>query len=350
MVGAKAKWLVGVIHGALLAIAPSMVQAAVRHVPGQFPTIQEAIDAANAGDEIDVRGGEYCGAVVDKPLTLIGHEKATIVGCATGPTLAGVARIGFFLPGSAGESPASGTRITGFDFDGRGVGSADLSPLAFGVVARFADNVTISQNSFFGTVQAVTNTGGDHWLVTRNRIEGLTLFDCTGALCGGGSGIVVQVADGSIAASGGPGDPVNRPEGNVIFGNEVRGTIPDGFAAFSMAGIFVLAADNTLVENNRVGIPDNPNADAAGDGILVSNSCCGDPDPIVPGSRNTVVGFNDGLESEFAVVVEGTHGANTEGLVLFANAGRVLVEGREVVGGRGGGRIGRMGSLHRHFF
>jgi hypothetical protein len=96
-----------------------------------------------------------------------------------------------------------------------------------------------------------------------------------------------------------------------------------------MAGVFVLAADDTLVARNRVSIPDNPNADATGDGILVSNVCCGEPD-VVPGARNTGIIFNDGRDSQFGVVVEGTGGANTGGLVLRGNSGPVLVEGNLV--------------------
>ncbi len=160
----------------------------------------------------------------------------------------------------------------------------------------------------------------------RNRIEGLTLFDCTGALCAGGDGIVIQLARDTIAAAGGPGAAVNRPEHNIVIGNRVSGAIPDGFADFSMAGIFVFAADDTAVERNDVSIPDNPNADATGDGVLVSNVCCGEP-AFSPGARRTVVLFNDGRDSQFGVVVEGSGGDNTGGLVLFGNSGPVMVEG-----------------------
>ena len=182
---------------------------------------------------------------------------------------------------------------------------------------------------FEGTIQAITNTAGDGWLIAHNRIEGLTLFDCTGTLCAGGDGIVIQLARDAIAAPGGPGAAVNRPEHNVVLGNQVSGAIPDAFDVFSMAGIFVLAADDTLVERNDVDIPDNANADATGDGILVSNVCCGEPE-LTPGARHTVVIFNEGRDSQFGVVVEGTGGANTGGLVLFGNSGPVMVEGNLV--------------------
>jgi nitrous oxidase accessory protein NosD len=322
------------------ALAGAARAATVRRVPGRYATIQQAIDAAHSGDEISVAPGRYCGAVIDRPVTLDGHGQATIVGCPTGPALFGGLRVGFLLPGVAGVNPASGTRIQGFHFDGRGVTADDLDALAFGVFARFADDVQITGNRFFGTVQAITNTAGDHWVIAHNDIHGLTLFDCTAGLCAGGDGIIIQAASGDVAAPGGAGDAVNRPEGNVVFANDIDGTIPDGFDAFSMVGIFLFAADGTIVRENRIAIPDNPTSQAGGEGVLVSNTCCGDPNAVVvPGSRNTAVLFNEGRASEFVVVVEGTGGENTQGLVLFGNRGVQLVEGNLVADA---------GQPHRH--
>jgi nitrous oxidase accessory protein NosD len=324
----KARWVrigVTVVCG-LLTSAASAAHARVRRVPERYPTIQAAIDASSAGDVVDVAPGSYCGATVTTAVTLLGHGCATIVGCPEGPTISGELRAGFYLAGADGASAASGTRIDGFTFDGRGIAADNLEPLALGVFARFAGNVRVEDNVFLGTVQAITNTAGDGWYIAHNRIEGLTLFDCTGALCAGGDGIVIQLAPEAIAAAGGPGAPVNRPEHNVVVGNRVSGAIPDGFDAFSMAGIFVFAADDTAVEHNDVSIPDNPTADAAGDGVLISNMCCGEP-AVLPGARRTLVLFNDGRDSQFGVVVEGTGGDNTGGLVLFGNSGPVLVEG-----------------------
>lgn len=310
----------------LMTATAAEARTRVRHVPGTYPTIQAAIDASNAGDVVDVAPGSYCGATVTTPVTLRGHGQATIVGCDESPTVSGELRAGFYLPGADGTNAASGTHIEGFAFDGRGIAQDNLAPLAVGVFARFADGVHVENNLFEGTVQAITNTAGDGWVIAGNRIEGLTLFDCTGALCAGGDGIVIQLARDTVAAAGGPGAAVNRPEHNVVVGNRVSGAIPDGFSTFSMAGVFVFAADDTLVARNDLNIPDNPNAEATGDGVLVTNVCCGEPD-VVPGARNTAVLFNDGRDSQFGLVVEGTGGANTGGLVQFGNSGPILIEG-----------------------
>jgi nitrous oxidase accessory protein NosD len=303
--------------GVLLAAAPGEAQARVRRVPERYPSIQAAVDAAEAGDVIDVGPGRHCGATIDRPVQLQGDGRAVIVGCADGPVLANGVRAGFRLPGADGASGASGTRIEGFVFDGRGVSADNLEPLGVAIIATFANDVRVERNRVLGTVQGITNTGGDGWVIVHNVIDGLGVFDCTGALCGGGDGIVIQI---STAA------PAFRPERNLVAGNVVSGAIPDGFGVFSMVGVFVFAADGTVVTRNRLSIPDNANADAIGQGVLVDNSCCGQP-AVTPGARNTVVTFNDARGSQIGVEVDGSGGENTGGLVLFGNLGPVVVEG-----------------------
>ena len=108
----------------------------------------------------------------------------------------------------------------------------------------------------------------------------------------------------------------SRRLGNFVAGNVVNGAIPDGFGAFSMVGVFVFAADGTVVTRNRLSIPHNPNAESIGQGVLVDNSRRGQP-AVMLGARNTVVTFNDGRGSEIGVEIDGTGGENTGGLVLF---------------------------------
>jgi hypothetical protein len=318
--------LVLVVAFAFVALRPRSADAAVLTVPSAYPTIQAAVDAAAAGDTIRVSRGRHCGATITKPLRLIGRGGATIIGCANGPALPGGLRVGFFLPGAQGQNAASGTTVRGFRFDGEGISNTDLEPLALGIFARFAHDLRVTRNRFVGTVQAITNTAGDRWIIDRNRVSGLSLFDCT-VRCSGGDGIVIGHARGSIAAPGGDGAPDNRAEDNLIRANSIAGRVPDSFSVFSMAGILVLSADRTTLLSNRLSLPDNQNADAVGQGIVISSTCCGETSARLPGSRGTVVAFNDGRRSEKAIVVEGSGGTNTEGLFLFRNRGLVEIEG-----------------------
>jgi hypothetical protein len=324
------------LAAALLMAWPLAASAKTWRVPRDYPTIQGAIDAASAGDEIEVGKGRHCGATLTKPLTLTAspgkHDRGdvTIMGCAGSPVVAGVLRVGFFLPGTPGAGPASGSKIRGFTFDGRGVSSSNLSPLAFGIFARFSDHIVVEDNEFRGTVQAITNTAGDHWTISDNDVEDLTLFDCTvsAGLCGGGIGIAIQAASAAIGAPGGAANPLNRPEATAVVDNEVKGRAPSGFSVFGMNGILVFAADGTYVVDNETKITPGINgSDPLGIGILVTNSCCGDPTELLPGARYTALIKNQD-RSQFGVVVEGTGGVNTQGLVLFGNScSRVLIDG-----------------------
>jgi len=233
------------------------------------------------------------------------------------------------MPGPNGKNPANGTRISGFVFDGKGVSSANLAPLAFGIFARFARDIVISHNYFEGTAQAITNTGGDRWLIEHNQIRDLTVLDCTGP-CTGGDGIVIQLARDEVAAPGGDAAPINRPEDNLILGNTIEGSPPDGFSDFSMVGILIFAADHTSVISNDLRLHDNPAAAAKGQGILLTNTCCGGG-AYLPGTRHTILAFNDGRQSELSIVVEGSGGANTHGLFLFRNRGEQEIEGVQEV-------------------
>ena len=318
----------GLLLGAALSLgllgSTGIASAKVLRVPEKLATIQAAVDAARDGDQIRVAPGAYCGATIDKRVNLVGVGHPRIIGCASGPTL-GSTRVGVFMPGPNGKNPASGTKISGFIFDGRGVSSANLAPLSFGIFARFAQDIEISHNLFEGTAQAITSTGGDRWRIEHNQIHGLTVLDCTGP-CTGGDGIVIQLARDEVALPGGDAAPINRPEDNLVLDNTIEGSPPDGFADFSMVGILLFAADHTTVLKNDLRLRDNPAATAVGQGILLTNTCCGSGTSYLPGTRNTILALNDGRKSEVAIVVEGSGGTNTQGLFLFRNRGEEQIE------------------------
>jgi nitrous oxidase accessory protein NosD len=282
----------------------SSAQAATLRVPAQYPTIQAAIDAAAPGDRIRVARGRHCGATLTKPVVLEGRGSPRIIGCSTSPMVTTGLRAGFYLPGGKGSNAASGSSIVGFVFDGKGVSNANLEPLSFGVFARSASDVT----------------------VRNNRIRDLTVLDCT-RHCTGGDGIVIALARGAVAAPGGDAEPLNRPEDNVIVGNTVEGSPPDGFGVFSMVGVLLLSADHTTILENTLKLRDNPNASSVGQGILVSNTCCGLASSFLPGSRFASLIRNDARQSETGIVVEGSGGANTFGLFLHRNRGDAVIEG-----------------------
>lgn len=277
------------------------------HVPEDFPTIQDAVTAAEPGDKIFVGRGEFCGAALDKELRLYG-DRTTIVGCPE-PTVNDGLRAGFVL----GED-ASGSSIKGFRFDGEGVSNANLDPLAFAIHATRADDVSVRDNGIFGTAQAITNSGGSGWRVLGNRIVGQSALTCEpGGRCGGGVGIVFQQRD--------PAEP--RATDNQAHDNRFRTVIPDGMDEFVMVGLFVQGQSCAMVNRNRTAIEDNPIAAAFGVGVLVTDNCCADP-PL-PTSVDTRILRNKGVQADFAVFV--TDG-NLQGLVALGNRGEVVIGGQ----------------------
>jgi len=279
----------------------------VLRVPQQYATIQDAVDAASDGDQIVVGRGHFCGATITRRVDLKGKQGATIIGCDAPVT--GAYRIGFLLP----DARASGTTIRGFRFDGRGVSNANLLPLGAGILARSAHDVTVLDNDFQGTFQAVTNTDGSHWSVLFNRIEHLTALTCDGG-CAGGDAIVFQQR---LVLN-------RRPPGNLAAFNDVQGDIPDRLDEVSMTGVFVLGQRGARVVANVFKIPDNPAAAGQGVGVLVTDHCCASV--VVSTSIKTDVLFNDGRRSELVLRVDpdAQGGAgNLEGARIFGNRGKV---------------------------
>ena len=307
--------LVPILVGTSMVLCSTLGAAKPVKVPRDYPDIQTAVNAATPGDQILVGPGRWCGATIDKTVDLLAQGGATIIGCSSSPALAGVLRIGFFLPGSG----ASGTTIRHFVFDGHGISNADLDPLSFAIFAREADDVIVEQNRILGTVQAITNTSGSGWTVAHNNIEDLTLFDCVG-FCGGGDGIVFQERN-----TAGP-----RQTDNMAIFNQIDGAVPDNFDVFSMAGILVLGGqEGTVLQKNRIAIPDNPTSAAEGQAIVVTDVCCGIPTPFSTAIDSVIV-KNDGRGSEFAVVITLDSGGgvgNSVGTTLRGNFGRNDING-----------------------
>ena len=294
----------------IFVFSQGMALGATHRVPQDFQNIQDAVDAASAGDVIRVGPGEWCGATITKQLELVGEGNATIKGCSTSPKLAGVLRIGFFLS----DTRASGSVIRHFHFDGRAISNGNLDPLSFAIFSRESDNVLVEQNTVHGTVQAITNTNGSGWIVNHNTIKELSVFDCDDGFCGGGVGIVFQDRNTT-----GP-----RQKDNTAMFNYISGVIPDNFDVFDFAGIIVLGAqDGSVIQKNRIAIPDNTTSDAKGQAILVTDVCCGLLTAFSTAINSTIV-KNDGRNSEVAAVItkdSGGGNGNSVGTFLRGNFG-----------------------------
>ncbi len=150
----------------LAAAAASVLSTAaadILHVPGDFPTIQEAIDAAVDGDEVEVHPGTY-----NEAIDFLG--KAIRVYSTDGPdvTIIDAQQTGTVVTCSSGEGPDSmleGFTITGGDASsGGGMHNFSSSPTI--------TNCTFSDNYVLGSGGGMYNKLGSNPLVNNCTFSG----------------------------------------------------------------------------------------------------------------------------------------------------------------------------------
>lgn len=158
--------------------------AATHHVPGQFPTVQAAIDAAGGGDTVLVAPGTY-------PESIDFKGKALAVRATGGPEVTVLRGGGYAVPPAVvtfatGEGPGSvieGFTITdGWGYDGGGIHCTQSSPTIRG--NRIAGNYAGDFNST-GRGAGIFSTLGAP-LIEGNVIEGNIAGSHYGGEYGGG--------------------------------------------------------------------------------------------------------------------------------------------------------------------
>lgn len=300
---------------AVFGVTPVSFAQATHRVPEDFPTIQLAVNNANAGDTIRVGPGRWCGARITKAMNLVG-EGATIMGCPPGipGPVGNMNRRGFFV-----NIVASGTSIRGFIFDGNGFSDTNRGPLALGIDADFGtSDVVVDSNRFLGGVGGI-QAFGSGWFVTHNVFDGFTM------LSNGAGGFAILSEDFQTG----------RFTGNAYMYNEIKAAVPPGsfsFASFTnevdvpFIGIAIAGHDGTIITNNKIAITSNAGGDA-GAGIIATDAS---PDGISSTTINLVITNNDGRGSQYGLIITkdqpgGT--GNTVGATIRGNFGVNLING-----------------------
>jgi nitrous oxidase accessory protein NosD len=150
-------------------------------VPQDYPTIQEAVNAAGAGDVIRVGKGEFRGASVNKPVTIIGEGADTRITSGVSvprqlpdPGFPPFAFVGFLI-----SFGGSGATISNFRIE---LTQAPVIPnpiLAIGIHVRHVDDVTVIHNEVVGPGSAalpqyagVYLLGASQCAVALNKMDG----------------------------------------------------------------------------------------------------------------------------------------------------------------------------------
>ncbi len=268
--------------GAVVLALCAATQATTWNVPGNFATIQAAIDdaAVMPGDTILVGAGNHAGAFVAKSVEITGENGAVI---NSGPVHGSGMIMGFRL--LAGSDGATISHL---------IFMVDLAIMNGGAV----NNVTVENCTFLNAVQAVSNWRGNGWLISHNVITDLRTRN------GGGIGILIGDFTGGTVT------------GNVVSHNKISGTLdtsaPGELGGYNGTGI-VLYADfrygalgakaikNNIITKNKVSLTSNNSS--------LVDVCAFELTDTRANSENSAVifdnsiGFNDFRDTVLQVVV-----------------------------------------------
>jgi len=269
-----------VVVGFVFALG-NTAMAAKWNVPGDFATIQDAIDWPNvlAGDTIFVGAGNHAGAVINKPVTIKGADGTIIT---DGVHYGGghpFAKTAFLL-----LAGADGTEISHLT-----VQNDTNNWFLFAVFSRDVDNVSIHHLKIMNTVQGISNYNGDEWEISHNKILGVN------ALSGGGIGILIGAFEG---------DDANN---SLIAHNTTEGDVGD--VGFSGPGILLTSlhgaaqipggevSGNKVYKNKCTHTGSNGVAFEIDDVTLENDP---DGDPMI---SDNVIAFNDFRGSTWEILL-----------------------------------------------
>ncbi len=275
---------------AALALLATPASAAVLTVPGDFPTIQAALDAAVAGDVIEVSSGAYHEKIVfprsgapGQPITLRAAAGESPVLDGTGvagenmvwiDSKSHLRLVGFEIRNHLGVDDGSGVRITGagtdLEIEGNVIheirGGHAMGITVYGTEPEPISDLLIAGNRIFDCDPARSEA-----LTVNGNVDG---FEIRGNLVRDVNNIGIDMIGGETKIQP---DPALVARNGLVSGNTVihaNSIYDDGYAA----GIYVDGGRDIVIENNVVTLSDlgievgAENGGVVASGVVVRNN------------------------------------------------------------------------------
>lgn len=294
-------------------------------VPGDYSSIQEAADAAVAGDVIEVGPGTYREAVTidTEDVTLVGTDRNAVVLEGTGSDASGITVI------AAGVTVANltvrdfngnGVLVTGFDKDGVGIGRGSngyetLDPEEFPPLEGFAVRyVTAENNGLYGIYAFDAHDG----VIENNYASG---HPDSGVYVGQCQQCDIVVRDNVLERNAVGYEQANASDSvvvvrNRLVGNRVGLTILSDYQEAFVPNSGTVVQGNLVADNNQ---EDTPNQADGGFGIGIG----------VSGAVDTTVAANRVTDNSVAgVAISSSQDLPPAGTVLQGNS--VTTNGTDV--------------------
>jgi len=276
----------------LLIVVPGGVRASTLHVggigPGNYTTIQEALDAANTGDIVYVYNGTYYEYVtIRKSISLIGENRSTT---AIHNTVIGLPTISV----AASWVNVSGFTVTSDDWsDGISLGSVNnvsitnnfLADDRYGITCYLSNDTVISNN-----------------IISSNTAEGIFVGACLrltaldNVMLGNGIGISGEDVEEWTSHTIGTSNTVN---GKPVYywKNVVGGTVPPN-------------AGEVIIGNSTDVVVERQNFTGVGSGVIVGFS-----------SRINITGNSFISNSGVAITLSSTSGSTIANNTILDSGG-----------------------------